>query len=341
MTQNDGGDIEALLREFPSLARLEDGRVRCALTGHVMAPRFEAVQPYVRGKKYAAALAKDKHMESLKEFEPHIVRSKYHPDKLFCRITGRLVQAKESAVVQHSTGKRFERGIELLTSGEGKLLDERPPEELLAERERSEEARKVASEAKRRAAAEAAAARKREAKVPDEDDESEEKIDPKVAAERERIRVNGGFSKEMGCWVPPAHVLESESESDESESESESGSDAEFDEFREGSDSEDDVLNPEVRMPNLAKIMNRVKKSGKKSRDAPVAVAEGKQRGEVTAGGGDAFDWTQSSGDERAGVGGKKVTHKAATSAGVKRSAEGGVKRGKKASSKPAVRRRT
>ena len=339
MTQNDGGDIEALLREFPSLARLEDGRVRCALTGHVMAPRVEAVQPYVRGKKYAAALAKDKHMESLKEFEPHIVRSKYHPDKLFCRITGRLVQAKESAVVQHSTGKRFERGIELLTSGEGKLLDERPPEELLAERERSEKARKVASEAKRRAAAEAAAARKRMAKVPDEDDESEEKLDPKVAAERERIRINGGFSKEMGCWVPPAHVLESESESDESESESESGSDAEFDEFQEGSDSEDDVLNPEVRMPNLAKITNRVKNSVKKSRDAPVVVAEGKQRGEVTAGGGDAFDWTQSSGDERAG--GKKVTHKAATSAGVKRSAEGGVKRGKKASSKPAVRRRT
>ena len=77
MTQNERGDIEALLREFPSLARLEDGRVRCALTGHVMAPRVEAVQPYVRGKKYAAALAKDKHMESLKEFEPHIVRSKY------------------------------------------------------------------------------------------------------------------------------------------------------------------------------------------------------------------------------------------------------------------------
>ena len=205
MAQKDSGDLEALLREFPSLARLDDGRVRCALTGHVMAPRPEAVQPYVRGKKYAAALAKDKHMESLKEFEPHIVRSKYHPDKLFCRITGRLVQAKESSVVQHSTGKRFERGIELLTGGEGKLLDERPPEEVLAEKERSEEARKVALEAKRRAAAEAAAAKekRRAKKVPDGDDEPEEKLDPKVAAERERVRMNGGFSKEMGCWVPP------------------------------------------------------------------------------------------------------------------------------------------
>ena len=224
MAQKDSGDLEALLREFPSLARLDDGRVRCALTGHVMAPRPEAVQPYVRGKKYAAALAKDKHMESLKEFEPHIVRSKYHPDKLFCRITGRLVQAKESSVVQHSTGKRFERGIELLTGGEGKLLDERPPEEVLAEKERSEEARKVALEAKRRAAAEAAAAKekRRAKKVPDGDDEPEEKLDPKVAAERERVRVNGGFSKEMGCWVPPAHVIESESESEESEESEES-----------------------------------------------------------------------------------------------------------------------
>ena len=29
-------------------------------------------------------------------------------DKLFCRITGRLVTMKEEAVVQHSSGKRFQ-----------------------------------------------------------------------------------------------------------------------------------------------------------------------------------------------------------------------------------------
>ena len=334
MAQKDSGDLEALLREFPSLARLDDGRVRCALTGHVMAPRPEAVQPYVRGKKYAAALAKDKHMESLKEFEPHIVRSKYHPDKLFCRITGRLVQAKESSVVQHSTGKRFERGIELLTGGEGKLLDERPPEEVLAEKERSEEARKVALEAKRRAAAEAAAAKekRRAKKVPDGDDEPEEKLDPKVAAERERVRVNGGFSKEMGCWVPPAHVIESESESEESEECVESEESESESESEEGSDSDDDVLEPVVRMPNFAKIMQRVKHSGKKSRAAPVDAPEGKRRGKATG------DWSEPARGERDGG---KVSHKAATSAGTKRAAEGGVKRGKKASSKPAVRRRT
>ena len=46
-----------------------------------------------RGKKFAVALAKEKELDDLKEFEPHIVRSKYVPGKLFCRITGRYVQA--------------------------------------------------------------------------------------------------------------------------------------------------------------------------------------------------------------------------------------------------------
>ena len=124
---NGDADIDALLREFPALGRTEDGRVRCALTGHVMACKPEVVRPYVKGKKFAAALAKMKEAESLKEYEPHIVRSKFLPDKLFCRITGRYVQARESAVVQHSAGRRFARGVEMLTDGSGaKLLTEKP-----------------------------------------------------------------------------------------------------------------------------------------------------------------------------------------------------------------------
>jgi hypothetical protein len=99
-----------------------------------------------------------------------------------------------------------------------------------------------------------------------------------------------------------------------------------------GADAHDDVLEPVVRMPNFAKIMQRVKHSGKKSRAAPVDAPEGKRRGKATG------DWSEPARGERDGG---KVSHKAATSAGAKRAAEGGVKRGKKASSKPAVRRRT
>lgn len=258
-------DIDALLREFPALGRTEDGRVRCALTGHVMACKPEVVRPYVKGKKFAAALAKEKEAESLKEYEPHIVRSKFLPDKLFCRITGRYVQARESAVVQHSAGRRFARGVEMLTDGSGaKLLTEQPPGEADAERERAEEAKRAAAAEKRAAAAAAAEAKRaaqRAAKAAE---------DPKLVAERERIRVNGGFSQEMGCWVPPAHIIYSDSEledDDEEEEGSESASDSEEDE--EGSESasdseEDDVLMPTVRAPNFAKIMARVKSSAKR-----------------------------------------------------------------------------
>ena len=258
-------DIDALLREFPALGRTEDGRVRCALTGHVMACKPEVVRPYVKGKKFAAALAKEKEAETLKEYEPHIVRSKFLPDKLFCRITGRYVQARESAVVQHSAGRRFARGVEMLTDGSGaKLLTEQPPGEADAERERAEEAKRAAA-AEKRAAAAAAAEAKRAARRAAKTSE-----DPKLVAERERIRVNGGFSQEMGCWVPPAHVIYSDSEledDDEDEEGSESASDSEEDE--EGSESasdseEDDVLMPTVRAPNFAKIMARVKSSAKR-----------------------------------------------------------------------------
>ena len=44
----DGGGLEALLKEFPALARLDDGRVKCNLTGHVMQAKPDVIQPYVR-----------------------------------------------------------------------------------------------------------------------------------------------------------------------------------------------------------------------------------------------------------------------------------------------------
>ena len=198
---NGDADIDALLREFPALGRTEDGRVRCALTGHVMACKPEVVRPYVKGKKFAAALAKMKEAESLKEYEPHIVRSKFLPDKLFCRITGRYVQARESAVVQHSAGRRFARGVEMLTDGSGaKLLTEKPR----ARWTRSEaggggEARGGCREARGGGGGGGGETRRALSRKAAED--------PKLVAERRRIRVNGGFSQEMGCWIPRARHL--------------------------------------------------------------------------------------------------------------------------------------
>ena len=345
------GDVAALLREFPALAREANGRVRCTLTGHVMTAKPEVVRPYVEGKKFAAALAKDKELAGLKEFEPHIVRSKYHPGKLFCRITGRYLQAKESAVVQHSSGRRFERGVEMLTRGDApgakkKLLVERPPEEVEEEKKEKLEKERAKAEEAREAKAKAREA-KAKARVPatgprDASDGAASADDPAKAAARERLRVNGGFSEELGCWVPPAHIIDSDKDEDEdsdsdededdSDADSSEGDSDSSDSGEEGASSEDDVLMPSVRAPNFAKIMAKVKRSGAKpgvvTARAPRGVVEREPKAETGAGGGggggggprggeedDAFDW---GGDARGG-GQKRSAGKARGPARAKR----------------------
>lgn len=359
--------IEALLAEFPALVRVEDGRVKCSLTGHVMSARPEAVKPYVKGKKFAAALAKEKDLQGLKQFEPHIVRSEYVPGKLFCRITGRYVQAKEAAVVQHSTGKRFERGVEMLTGGKGgKLMTERPPEELEAERKLAEEKQKAAVEAKNNKSA-ATKRREKGQKRKDgdkEEDDTPAPVDPRAAAERERLRVNGGFSKEMGCWVPPAHIIDSDEDDDveNSEDEEQSSDEEDADEYEEedssedddSEDEEDDILCPTVRMPNFAKIMAKVKQSGKKA----VVIAPTLQqrrpkqlngtvpmntKARPEASRDDGFDWnadakSASTSRQRGATRQREIDF---AGAGTKRAAETPLKKGKKVNqSKPAKRGR-
>ena len=279
-------EVEALLREFPALGRTEDGRVKCSLTGHVMHAKPEVVRPYVRGKRFTQASAKARALDALKQFEPHIVRSAFLPDKLFCRITGRYLAANERAVAQHSAGRRFERGVDALsrlkteTGAKNVLLTERDP--------------RVAEAQSREAAA------KREAEA-----------DPRAAAERERLRVNGGFSKDLGCWVPPAHLLETDSDEEEEARERSGGAsdDEESDEESAESESSDDDA-PDARMPNFAKIAARIESSARaRAAGPPPARAE------------------------------KKPPARSAPSAGAaKRPPEAKVKKGKKTGAKPAKR---
>lgn len=306
-------EVEALLREFPALGRTEDGRVKCSLTGHVMHAKPEVVRPYVRGKRFTQASAKARAMDALKQFEPHIVRSAFLPDKLFCRITGRYLAANERAVAQHSAGRRFERGVEALsrlkteTGAKNVLLTERDPRvaetqsrEAAAKREADADASRVVSAAKARAAAAATA-------------EAEAEADPRAAAERERLRVNGGFSKELGCWVPPAHLLETDSDEEEEARERSDGASDDEESDEEGSESESETSDddaPDVRMPNFAKIAARIGSSARaRAAGPPPARAE------------------------------RKPPARSTPSAGAaKRPPEAKVKKGKKTGAKPAKR---
>ena len=289
----DGGaDIDKLLTEFPVLLRTEDGRVKCSLTGHMMQSKVEAVRPYVNGKRFKQASLKATAMEGLKLFEPHIVKSQFVENKLFCRITGRYLPANEKAVENHCMGKRFERGVDVMTlrrekGGEKKvLLVERDPAEVMAEKWAEEATQTSKAETKRSAIRNDVKAvgsnKKTEAKnVSAKTDLSP---DPKETSAAERLRLNGGFSAELGCWVPPAHILESDSDEEEDEEVIEEDSDEDDDDDDESaSESEFDSDVPVVCVPNFAKIAARANakrnpdaglKKGKKTNAKPAKRAK-------------------------------------------------------------------
>ena len=269
-------DIDALLREFPALGRTEDGRVRCALTGHVMACKPEVVRPYVKGKKFAAALAKEKEAESLKEYEPHIVRSKFLPaSSSVASPAGTSRRGERGGAAQRR--RRFARGVEMLTDGSGaKLLTEQP---------RARRTRSASGRRRRRAAA----AEKRGGGGGGGETRGATSCEGGGGSQaRRRARAHPRERRVLpgdGLLGTPAHVIYSDSEledDDEEEEGSESASDSDSEEDEEGSESasdseedeegsesasdseEDDVLMPTVRAPNFAKIMARVKSSAKR-----------------------------------------------------------------------------
>lgn len=327
--ENDTAAIDALLREFPALGRTEDGRVKCSLTGHVMQSRVEVLLPYVGGKRFTAAVAKKRSLGALSEFEPHIVKSRFVPNKLFCRITGRYVAATEKAVLGHCAGKRFERGVESLSekaekSGEKHvmLVEQDPRVGVTAVKEKQDAVNQANGESAPKSKPKAPGTQTRDsttaaAEPPQKSDTAAVSEDAK---KRERLRLNGGFDTMLQCWVPPAHVLESDSET-ETEAEDEDSNDSADD----ADDDETETI-PVVRAPNFAKAAARLnsKRDAKALGGAGVGAVGKKEKNVAVV-----------------VVVGKKEKGGAVVPTGTaKRTPETALKPGKKTAWKPAKRRR-
>eukprot|EP00271_Cylindrocystis_brebissonii_P000186 TRINITY_DN1021_c3_g1_i1.p1 TRINITY_DN1021_c3_g1~~TRINITY_DN1021_c3_g1_i1.p1 ORF type:complete len:524 (-),score=144.72 TRINITY_DN1021_c3_g1_i1:465-1976(-) len=87
---------------------LSNGRLRCSLTGHEMLPRLALLKAHMDNKRFKAAKNEKK---LLKTFEPNIIQSLEHRDKLLCTLTGKLLPKSEDAVWQHMMGARFHRAL--------------------------------------------------------------------------------------------------------------------------------------------------------------------------------------------------------------------------------------
>ena len=268
MSAADSKDVAAALATLNAHApgatlTHDDGRdggahesITCEETAHVVSwPRgafaearervMESMSTHLRGHKYAKAAKAKADLRALAEYEPHIVRSKYVDNMVFCTITGTRVKATEEAVVRHASGKKFT--LAHATALKDKLAPkvEKDPvveaqelEALKAEQKQREEANKAAKEAREKALIEAKM-KKRE--------------------EKKRRRDEGGFDETMGCWVPPKSVIDSgDEEDDDDDSDDDDGSDDDGDDENMGDDSgedfdfdEDDASDEEDLIPTV------------------------------------------------------------------------------------------
>jgi len=119
------GTLSDLLKKYPNLKKTENGeRIRCAFTGHEMAPSLKAVNQYVDGKKYKNYMKNPTF--DLKQYEPHLQpvvtpgsgkkgrkggggKNADNHKQLYCQLTQRLINKDPIHVLKHVQGYRFLR----------------------------------------------------------------------------------------------------------------------------------------------------------------------------------------------------------------------------------------
>lgn len=101
--------INEFLSRYPSLSFVKGGaKVVCSLTGHEMPRKLDALQAYVKGKKFNRLNQGDKY--NFAQYEPHLVscEDKDYSKKLYCNLTQRYVNKIPEHVERHVKGKRFQ-----------------------------------------------------------------------------------------------------------------------------------------------------------------------------------------------------------------------------------------
>ncbi|NXX43155.1 SURF2 protein, partial [Tricholaema leucomelas] len=98
------------LQQHPLLSLVEQGKVRCRLTGHEMPCRLSELQAYTNGKKYQRLIKTAREFDYGK-FEPHIVPSTKNLHQLFCKLTLRHINKFPEHVLRHVQGKRYQKAL--------------------------------------------------------------------------------------------------------------------------------------------------------------------------------------------------------------------------------------
>ncbi len=97
--------LKAFLASHADAEVLDNGKVRCTLTGHELPPRLDALQAYWGGKNYRNRAERAAY--DFSKHEPWLVPHTKSEHLLWCTLTGRPVSRTPKAVEGHVHGLRF------------------------------------------------------------------------------------------------------------------------------------------------------------------------------------------------------------------------------------------
>ncbi|XP_062611826.1 surfeit locus protein 2-like [Saccostrea cucullata] len=101
-------ELKKLLKQFPNLKIMDDKpRIKCSLSGHEMPCQEEAIQSYIKGKKFQKLQSKN--LYSYDKYKEHIVNSKKkgREHQLFCLLTLRHLNNNPEHIKRHIEGRKF------------------------------------------------------------------------------------------------------------------------------------------------------------------------------------------------------------------------------------------
>ncbi|KAK2144052.1 hypothetical protein LSH36_790g00008 [Paralvinella palmiformis] len=104
--------LSKLLGENLSLEVISEGtKVKCKLSGHEMPCKAEAIESYIKGKKYRRLKAKeDLNIESyMKHLE--LSSKKGNGRQLYCKLTCRYISDEPQHIYRHIQGRRFQKAL--------------------------------------------------------------------------------------------------------------------------------------------------------------------------------------------------------------------------------------
>eukprot|EP00808_Paulinella_micropora_P018791 g76927.t1 len=99
--------VDAFLKENQDFEKVDQGKIRCLVTGHEMPPRLNVLKEHKTGRKYAnAARKKASGPLDMSEF-PNMVDHKSNPNMVYCKLTKTILNKDLKELRAHVQGRKY------------------------------------------------------------------------------------------------------------------------------------------------------------------------------------------------------------------------------------------